>query len=143
MQVQEIMTEGPAYCSPDSKVNEAARLMAECDCGEIPVVDEKRKPIGVITDRDIAIRVVAKDKNAQQTAVREVMTKSPVTVTPDADIEECHELMEEHQIRRLVVVDKNGALAGMVALADIAREADEDETGETVRDISAPSSQPH
>jgi CBS domain-containing protein len=142
MQVQEIMTRDPACCTPEQKTNEAAKLMGDCDCGEIPVVDDKRKPLGVVTDRDIVVRVVARDKDPRECPVREAMTSPAVTVTAETSLEECRRLMEENQIRRVPVVDKNGIVVGIVALADIARHANEDATAELVRDVSAPTREP-
>jgi CBS domain-containing protein len=138
MQVHEIMTANPSCCSPDASLQEAAKLMDECDCGEIPVVDEQRRPIGVITDRDICCRAVAKGMDPAQTRVREVMSEPVVTVTPEDSVEECCQRMEENQIRRVPVVDDSGACCGIVAQADVARHVDEHETAEVVRDVSRP-----
>lgn len=142
MQVQEIMTKNPACCTPEQKTNEAAKLMVECDCGEIPVVDDKRKPLGVVTDRDIIVRVVARDEDPREWPVREAMTSPALTVTAETSLEECRRLMEENQIRRVPVVDKNGIVVGIVALADIVRHANEDAAAELVRDVSAPTREP-
>lgn len=142
MQVREIMTDNPAYCMPDTKTNEAAKRMVECDCGELPVVDEQRKPLGVVTDRDIVVRVVARDMDPRQAPVREAMTSPAVTVTPETSLEECRRLMEEKQIRRVPVVDGNGVLVGMVALADVVRHAPSEAAAELVRDVSAPTGAP-
>jgi CBS domain-containing protein len=139
MQVREIMTENPACCGPDSSIMEAARKMAECDCGEIPVVDRNRQPVGVITDRDIACRAVAAGKDPQGTKVREVMSSPVVTVTPDASIEECCKTMEQNKVRRVPVVDGGGGCCGIISQADIARSAPEHETAEVVKDVSQPS----
>ena len=138
MRVQEIMTRNPACCGVDATVQEAARLMVERDCGEIPVVDSNRKPLGVVTDRDIAARVVAEGKGPQ-TPVRGAMSTPAVTVTPDTSVEDCCRMMEENQIRRVPVVDEAGGCCGMVAQADVARETSEQTTGELVRDVSQPS----
>lgn len=142
MQVQEIMTKNPACVTPEQKSNEAAKMMVQCDCGELPVVDDKRKPLGVVTDRDIVVRVVARDQNPRECPVREAMTGPAVTVTVDTSVEECRRLMEEKQIRRIPVVDKSGAVIGIVALADIVRHANEDAAAELVRDVSAPTREP-
>lgn len=139
MQVHEIMTPKPACCSPDAAVENAAKLMAECDCGEIPVVDREGRPVGVVTDRDIACRGVAQGKRPQ-TSVGEVMSRPVITCSPDARIEQCLSLMEDKQIRRLPVVNGEGQVCGMISQADIARHASKDETAELVRDVSQPSS---
>lgn len=142
MRVQEIMTTNPTCCTPEQKTNEAAKMMVECDCGELPVVDQQRKPVGVVTDRDIVVRVVARDKDPRECPVRDAMTGPAVTVTVETSLEDCRRLMEEKQIRRIPVVDKNGAVVGIVALADIVRHANEDAAAELVRDVSAPTREP-
>ena len=137
MKVQEIMTADPACCAPQAPVQEAARLMVECDCGEIPVVDQAGKPHGVITDRDIACRVIAEGKGPD-TPVREAMSVPVITVSVDMSVEECCRIMEENQVRRVPVIDEGGVCCGMLALADIALEGSEEMTAELVRDVSMP-----
>lgn len=138
MQVSEIMTEDPQCCTADNTLQEAAQLMRDWDCGEIPVVDERGRPIGVITDRDICCRAVAEDRPVS-TAVQEIMSSPVITVREDESIERCCELMDEHQIRRVPVVDSEGICCGVVAQADLARELSQDEIGHVVQDISQPS----
>ncbi len=138
MQVREIMTKDPACCSPESNLQEIAKLMADNDCGEIPVVDESGRPKGVVTDRDIACRAVAEGRDPRQTAARDVMSTPVITVTPEDGVERSLELMEQNQVRRLPVVDESGACCGMIAQADIARQTSERDTGELVRDVSQP-----
>jgi CBS domain-containing protein len=137
MRVQDIMTSDPACCRPDSSIVEAAKLMAEKDCGALPVVDEAGAPVGVVTDRDICCRGVAEGKSGE-TEVSEVMSSDVLTVAPEDEISACCDRMEERQVRRAVVTDGNGKCCGMVAQADIAREADSAETAELVRDVSEP-----
>lgn len=139
MQVREIMTENPACCTPETSLQDAAKLMADCDCGEIPVIDDQGHPVGVITDRDICCRAVAQGMGPTQTRVHEVMTSPVLTVGPDSSIEECCQLMDDNQIRRVPVIDESGACCGIVAQADIARSVGEPEIGHVVRDISQPS----
>lgn len=139
MQVRDVMTENPACCSPHASIQEVARLMVDHDCGEIPVVDEQNRPIGVVTDRDICCRAVAEGKDASQTAVSEVMSNPAMTVELEDSLDDCCRRMEENQIRRVPVVDQAGSCCGMVAQADIARRAPEDETAEFLRDMSKPS----
>lgn len=141
MRVQDVMTANPSCCTQQASLQEAARMMAESDCGEIPVIDEQRRPTGVITDRDIACRAVAEGLDPQQTTVGEVMSRPVITVSPDADLDEVCEQMEAHQIRRIPVVDENGVCCGMVSQADIARVAAPRDTAEVVREISRPSSE--
>lgn len=141
MRVQDVMTANPTCCTEQASLKEAARMMAQSDCGEIPVVDAQRRPTGVITDRDIACRAVAEGKDPQSTSVREVMSSPVVTVTPETDLDEVCEQMEAHQIRRIPVVDENGIVCGMVSQADIARTAPPRDTAEVVREISRPAGQ--
>ena len=139
MRVEEIMTRDPACCTPDCTLEEAARLMIEHDCGEIPVVEslENNRPLGVITDRDITCRSVGKGLNPLEMRVSECMSSPIISVSPDADMYDCYRLMEENQIRRLPVVDESGSCVGIVALADIAKKASKSDTGEIVKDVSA------
>lgn len=141
MQVKDIMTPGPACCTPDTTLRRVAEMMVEHDCGEIPVVENaaSMKPVGVITDRDITCRTVAKGLNPLTLTVAECMTTPCVTVTPDTPLDECCRVMEEKQIRRVPVVDAGGACCGIVALADIARNAAKRETAEVVKEVSEPS----
>lgn len=140
MKVKEIMTENPAFATLNTKLQEVAKLMAEKDCGAIPVVESEKnkKPVGIITDRDLAIRTIAKSQNPLQKVAGEVMTEGVITVTPEQSVESCCQKMEKNQIRRAVVVDEAGVLQGIVAQADIARKAPEFETAELVKDISQP-----
>lgn len=141
MDVREVMTEKPACCAPEDSVQEAARLMVENDCGEVPVLDETGQPVGVITDRDIACRCVAEGKDLN-TPVSEVMSAPVVTVTPDADLDDCCAKMEESQVRRIPVVDESGECCGIVSQADVARVANEERTAQLVRDVSRQSREP-
>ncbi|MDC7808587.1 MAG: CBS domain-containing protein [Sphingobium sp. 66-54] len=135
MEARDVMTPEPACCSPADSVKDAAVLMVDNDCGEIPVVDQSGQLVGVVTDRDIACRCVAQGKSAD-TPVEEVMSSSLVTVSPDASIDECCKKMEDNQIRRLPVVDDQGKCCGIVSQADIALHVDKRETGDLVRKVS-------
>ncbi len=137
MQVRDIMTIDPACCTPDLSLQEAAQLMADRDCGEIPII-EQRRIVGVVTDRDIACRAVAKGKVPATTQVREIMSAPVVVVAVDADVDECCRLMETAQVRRIPVVDESNQCCGIVSQADIARSASKEKAGEVVRDISRP-----
>ena len=138
MLVKDAMTSDPACCTADSGLQEVAKQMLDNDCGCIPVVDSKdsMKPVGMITDRDITIRAVAEGKNPLDLTASDVMTVNAVTVTPDTTLEECCNLMEENLIRRVAVVDENGACCGMIAQADIAINGDESKTAEVVQEVS-------
>jgi CBS domain-containing protein len=143
MQVQEIMTPGPACCTPDESLQKVARKMLENDCGEIPVVEslENPRPVGVITDRDITCRAVARGQNPLKLKASDAMSSPAVTVTPETSLEDCCKVMEDRKIRRVPVVDNSGSCCGIVSQADIARHAPDHDTAEVVRDISEPPAQ--
>jgi CBS domain-containing protein len=141
MQVKEVMTADPACCIPEAGLQEVAQMMVDHDCGEIPVVDsqETKLPIGVITDRDIVCRTVARGLNPLDLTVSDSMSKPCVTVTPDMSVEECSKIMEENKIRRVPVVDDDGSCCGIVALADLALHARRNVAAEVVKEVSEPS----
>ena len=143
MQVREIMTENPACCTPQTEMREVARLMKDCDCGAIPVVDDKDsgRCIGVITDRDIVMRCLADGKNPLDCRVGDAMSSQVITVYADDSVEDAVRAMEDNEIRRLVVVDENDRCIGMVSQADVALNAPENQTAQLVRDVSSPSGQ--
>src|SRR5690349_3147141 len=136
MKVKDIMSTDVACCTPDTHLPEVARMMLDCDCGEIPVLAaDSRQPTGVVTDRDIVCRVIAKDRNPLEVPAREAMTSPCVMVRPETSLDDCLDLMEEHQVRRLPVVDEQGELCGIVSQADIARYASKGETAKVVRKV--------
>jgi CBS domain-containing protein len=138
--IREVMTSNPRAIEADKPVAEAAKLMRDEDVGLAPVVEGDRL-VGTLTDRDIAIRVVAEGKDPASTPVREVASTDVVTVAPEQDLDEALSLMAQHQVRRIPVVAQDGRLVGVVAQADVARQADERQTGELVGQISQESSQ--
>ena len=142
MRVQDVMTKDPACVTPGATIREAAQLMQREDTGVVPVVEEQgttRMLVGVVTDRDIAIRVVAAGRSAD-TRVSEVMTSSKLaTCSPDDDVNTVMEAMASEQVRRIPIVDERGSLVGIVAQADIVRKADDDRKAEhTIEAISKP-----
>jgi len=141
-EIGEIMSTDVAWCTADSPLSEAARLMREHDCGAIPVVDDgvMRRPVGVITDRDIAVRVVAEGRNTAEVKVRDCMSSPVATALQSTSLCEVMRIMEDSKLRRMVIVDNDGRICGMVAQADLAREAPEDQVGEVVREVSEPQS---
>ena len=141
MQVQEIMAKNPRTVTPEASVREAARLMQQEDVGVLPVVDSDtdRRLVGMITDRDIAIRVVAEGRDGESARVREIMSEQPRSARPTADVEEVLELMGREKVRRIPITDEKGRLVGIVAQADLARSSTSDrKVEETVEKISAP-----
>ena len=140
MKVQDIMSRDPVCCTAEATLQEVARAMVDRDCGEIPVVENETslRPVGVITDRDIACRAVATGRDTLQMTAAECMTSPCITVTPETSLDDCCRIMEERQIRRVLVVDGAGRCCGVVAQADIARHAPERETGRVVHEVSQP-----
>jgi len=132
------MTPDPAFCTPETSLEEVAKLMVQHECGEIPIVESHNSllPIGVVTDRDIVCRLVARGKNPLAYAAEHCMSQPVLTVNSDSPLLEAVELMEKHQIRRLPVVDAQGFLVGIVAQADIAWSENELEVGKLVREVS-------
>lgn len=137
---KDVMTPEPQCCSPETPLNEVANLMVEADCGEIPVVDGSNRLIGVVTDRDIVCRIVAKGKDPSSCAAQDAMTQPVVAVLADTTLDEIVAVMEENQIRRVPVVDAAGCCCGIVSQADVAMVARESEVGEMVREVSRDSS---
>jgi CBS domain-containing protein len=134
--VQDVMTSNPTSVEASSPVAEAARIMKQEHVGIVPIVEGDRL-VGTVTDRDIAVRIVAEGKDPQSTNVGEIASTDPVTVDPQHDLDEALRLMASHQVRRLPVVE-GGRLVGIVAQADVAREADDKKTGDLVENISQP-----
>ena len=135
MRCREIMTKNVRTATPAMSVREAALLMREGDMGAVPVVDGKL--IGIITDRDIVVRVVAEGKDPA-TPISEAMTTELFTVTPDDFVFEAIRLMGDKQVRRVPVIDSDGKLVGIIAMADVALETeDQREIAETLEEISS------
>ena len=139
MRVRDLMSSNVACCQTDTPLQEVAKMMVDCDCGEIPVADRSGRPVGVVTDRDIACRAVAQGRNALELTAGDVMTAPALTVTPEVSLAECCEMLEANQIRRLPVVDESGRCVGIVSQADIARHASKRNTAEVLRRVSEPS----
>src|SRR5437763_16965952 len=133
--IRKVMTANPSTIEPDKSIADAARIMKQEDAGVVPVTENGRLT-GMVTDRDIAIRVVAEGKDPQSTTVREVASTDLITVDPQQDLDEALRLMAQHQVRRLPVVEEDGRLVGIVAQADVAREGDDAKTGQVVQEIS-------
>lgn len=138
MKVKDIMTRQVVSVSQSSTLGEVATEMKNLNVGSIPVCDNNSCLLGIVTDRDMVVRGLTQGYESQS-IVRDVMTASPVSVTPDTDVTEVTNLMAEHQIRRLPVVE-GGTLVGIVSIGDVAvRDRLIDEAGDALADISAPS----
>lgn len=139
MKSNEVMTKDPSCCVATDTVFDAAQLMKSENVGSIPVVDnnDTRKLEGIVTDRDLALKVVAGGLDPKNANVGDVMTTGVVTCRPDAHVDTVIELMEEHQIRRIPIVDENDRLVGIISQADIATRIEEpNRTAEVVESIS-------
>jgi len=134
-QIKELMTVKPRTVNTGDSIVDAAKLMKGEDTGVAPIVDGDRL-VGVITDRDIAIRVVAEGRDPESTKVDEIASQNLVTIDPQQNLDEALRLMAQHQVRRLPVVEEDGKLVGIIAQADVARHADSSRTGEVVEEIS-------
>jgi CBS domain-containing protein len=132
--VQQLMTSDPCSIDVDKSVTYAAKMMRDENVGLAPIVEGDRL-VGTVTDRDIVLRVIAEGKNPESTMVREIASTDLVTVEPQQNLDEALKLMAKHQVRRLPVVE-SGRLVGVVAQADVARQADDSRTGELVEQIS-------
>ena len=133
--VREVMSSKLCSIDTDKPVAYAAKMMRDEDVGIAPIVEGDRL-VGVLTDRDIAVRVVAEGRDPEQVKVTEVASRDVVTLDPQQDLDEALRLMARHQVRRLPVVEEDGRLVGVVAQADVAQHADEQRTGEVVEQIS-------
>ena len=133
--ISELMSSNPCAIEADKPVAYAARMMKDEDVGLAPIVEGDRL-VGTLTDRDIVTRVIAEGRDPQSVAVREVASTDLVTIDPQQDLGEALQLMARNQVRRLPVVEEDGRLVGVVAQADVAREAKDKQTGELVEEIS-------
>ena len=141
MNCQDMMTPTPVCCVPDDAVVDVALLMRAADIGSIPVVadHDNRRLVGMLTDRDLAVRVIAEGRDPRETAVRDVMSVDPVTCLATDVYQQALRAMGEHQVRRIPVVDGQGRLAGIIAQAVVAtRLAQPSTTGAVVEAISEP-----
>ena len=133
--IREAMTANPCSIDAGKSVAYAAKMMRDEDVGIAPIVEGDRL-VGVLTDRDVAVRVVAEGLDPERVKVFEVASRDVVTLDPDQDLDEALRLMARHRVRRLPVVEEDGRLAGVVAQADVAEHADAKRTGEVVEKIS-------
>ena len=146
MKASDIMTRDPACATVDDSARDVAQLMADNDCGCVPIVDTRvnDRVIGVVSDRDIAVRGVARGRGPD-TPVRDLMTRDAECCSPDTDLKEVARVMADRQVRRIVVADADGCACGIISQADLARAEDRDqqiserEVARVVERISAPS----
>ena len=139
LRCREIMTKNPKTANREMTLQEVAGLMKDGDFGVLPIVEkENNKLVGILTDRDIVVRAVAEGKNVSETTVGDAMSDRLFTAKPDDFVFEAVRTMGERQVRRIPIVDDKGILQGIIAMADIALEMeDEREIAETLEDISS------
>jgi CBS domain-containing protein len=135
--VRDVMTTRPLCAAPDTPLNQVAELMDAEDVGAIPVLDGDQL-VGMITDRDIIVRAIAKGKDPRGMPTREISSSDVVTVGPDLDLSDALLLMAQHQVRRLPVVDDENRLVGVVSQADVALEVKDKSVGQMLAEISKP-----
>ena len=133
--VADVMTERPRAVAPQTPLNEVAQVMEAEDVGAVPVVEGDRL-VGIVTDRDIVVRAVAKGKDLSGMPASEVSSRELVTVSPDDDLSDALKIMAQHQVRRLAVTAEDDRLVGVVSQADVARHGKDKDTGELVEGIS-------
>ena len=135
----EVMTKSPVCCLPNAMAADVAELMNSGNIGSIPVIENEqtKKIIGIVTDRDLTLKIVAKGLDAKSTKVEAVMTRKVVTCRADDDLQKALDAMAEHQLRRIPVVDVDHKIVGIIAQADVATRMDQPEkTAEMVKEIS-------
>lgn len=130
----------PACCTLDTKLADVAQLMMDNNCGEIPVVNnhEEKKLVGVISDRDICYRAVARRLNPAAMNAKDCMTSPPITIGMDMSVDDCLELMGRKQMQRIPVIDDRGCCCGMVSIADIVKEINETSAKSFVKTFQSP-----
>jgi CBS domain-containing protein len=141
MKSMEVMTKDPACCTSSDTIEQCAEMMKNHDVGSMPVIEDEgsRRLVGIITDRDVAMKVVGGGLDPRRTKVGEVMSREPVVTRPDEELDQAMEHMRDRQVRRLPVVDAQHRVVGIIAQADVATHGrDIKKTGELVRDISQP-----
>jgi CBS domain-containing protein len=135
--IAEVMTQRPRAITAETSIREAARLMEEEDVGSLPIVGEGTQLVGIVTDRDIAIRAVGRGLDPEKSVV-DIASQELYALTPDDDLDKALEMMARAQVRRLPIVVRESELVGMVSQADIARTSKDKTTGEVIEAISQP-----
>lgn len=138
MDVKECMSTKVCFCTPNSSVKDAAKLMCDNHVGCIPVCNDDNCIVGVITDRDVILRSIACDKNVENTKVTDIMTCNPCCCSPETSVDEAQNLMSNLQIRRIPVIDNNNKIVGILSLGDLAhhgKNVGEDEICNTLENI--------
>ncbi|HEX5833354.1 MAG TPA: CBS domain-containing protein [Pyrinomonadaceae bacterium] len=129
MKVKDVMTGSPSVCDLNESLAEAAKTMWEADCGVLPVLKDGREVVGLLTDRDICMAMAMRDSNPAAVSAEEVITGDVYSVAPEDEIQKALELMQQHQVRRLPVINPEGELAGILSMNDIVLRAKEKTNG--------------
>lgn len=135
----EVMTKNPVCCLPNDMAAKVAKLMKRENVGSIPVIENEktRKLVGIVTDRDLTLKIVAKELDSKSTKVEVVMTRKLATCRAEDDLQKALDVMSEHQLRRIPVVDKDNKILGIIAQADVATRVDQPKkTAAMVKEIS-------
>lgn len=144
MKIREAMSPNPVCCLPTDSAQRVARTMCDHNVGSIPVVldQDSRKLVGVITDRDLCCSVIANGLDPKSVTIEKFMTLNPVTCREGENLENCERLMQEHQIRRMPIVDADDHVIGILAQADLALKDNPERVSKTVAEISKTSESP-
>jgi CBS domain-containing protein len=146
MKIKHVMTRDPKCCVPSDTAQQAAIIMRDEKAGVVPVIEneQSRKIVGIVTDRDLCMNIVAEGRDARTAQVHECMTTAVVSASPQDALEKATELMRDNQIRRIPVIDEQRRLVGIVSLADVVERAGvrTAETHETLKTVSAPTGEP-
>jgi CBS domain-containing protein len=145
MKINEMMSKDPAYCIPTDIVQKAAGIMKAKNTGIVPIVESERslKLVGVVTDRDLCLEIIAEGRDPRGMQVKDCMTDKVIACSPEDDVEKALELMRENLVRRILVVDRDNKIQGMVSMADLVRrgELESSKTQETLKTISEPTAE--
>jgi CBS domain-containing protein len=139
MKVKDIMTPGVECVRPSDTLRQAADKMRRLDVGPMPVCGDNDRIVGMLTDRDITIRATAEGKDPKTAKVEEAMSPDVIWCFEDQELEDAARLMREHQVRRVLVMNRDKRLVGIVSLGDLAKEAAREHSGETLQEVSEPS----
>jgi signal-transduction protein with cAMP-binding, CBS, and nucleotidyltransferase domain len=142
MKVRDVMTANPVCCSPSDTAQKVARVLCDNNIGSVPVVEDQqsRKLLGMITDRDLCCQVMAEGLDPKNTTIENYFTSDPVSCRDGDNLAKCEEAMQQHQIRRIPIVDGEGCVIGVVAQADLALKEKPEKVSKTVAEISKPES---
>ena len=135
----QVMTKNPVCCLPNDTVSKVAQLMKSKDFGSVPIIENEqtKKVVGIVTDRDLTLKIVAEGRDPKSTKAEEVMTRKVVTCRAEDDLQKALDAMSEHKLRRIPVVDNNNGIVGIIAQADVATRFDQPEkTAAVVKGIS-------